>query len=310
MRSPTSVILLDALGKGARHILLWRQTLHSKSSSIPSKLIPWIDPVLIPWQRDWIFRCSMRMCQSSRDSAFVLLNSTLCPLSVIFRIDTRFVCQSGTYKVSFSVITFLWPFTFFMVFTVPFPNILADAPLLARLNFLNFPTCPVMQIDSRSQRYSRIVLSSFGHAYSFSPYILFHRTWNTSSSNPFSVFHFHLLYCAAFVYVCFQIFSQSSHSVLDFNLFLFARRILLRFWFEAFSAMEIRHMTTSRTENSRSFLASCSVAKQTINYFLLIFVKIFLYHYEYSRHNRTASVIFDSFPKLSRRYFIFRGYLN
>ena len=39
---------------------------------------------------------------------------------------------------------------------------------------------------------------------------------------------------------------------------------------------------------------------------LLIFIEIFLYHYEYSRHNRPVSVIFDSIPQISRRYFIFR----
>ena len=40
---------------------------------------------------------------------------------------------------------------------------------------------------------------------------------------------------------------------------------------------------------------------------LLTFITILLYHYEYSRHNKLVSVVFDSFPKISRRYFIFRG---
>ena len=39
---------------------------------------------------------------------------------------------------------------------------------------------------------------------------------------------------------------------------------------------------------------------------LLIFIKIFLYHYEYSRHKRPVSVIFYSFPKVSRRFIILR----
>ena len=44
----------------------------------------------------------------------------------------------------------------------------------------------------------------------------------------------------------------------------------------------------------------CKFAKITY------FYQIFLYHYEYSRHNRPVLVIFNSFPKFSRRYFIIR----
>ena len=40
---------------------------------------------------------------------------------------------------------------------------------------------------------------------------------------------------------------------------------------------------------------------------LLIFIKICLNHYAYSRHNGPASEIFDLFLKISRRYLILRG---
>ena len=40
---------------------------------------------------------------------------------------------------------------------------------------------------------------------------------------------------------------------------------------------------------------------------ILIFIKIFWCYYEYSRHKRPVSVLFYSFPKTSRQYFILRG---